>query len=45
LDREIALVSAGAATTVSELRRRFDEYLAAMTKGKSRRHLVKGWLY
>jgi energy-coupling factor transporter ATP-binding protein EcfA2 len=29
-----ALVSGGAAATVSELRRRFDEYLAAMTKGK-----------
>ena len=29
-----ALVSGGAAATVSELRRRFDEYLSAMTKGK-----------
>ena len=29
-----ALVSGGAAATVSEWRRRFDEYLAAMTKGK-----------
>jgi len=28
------LVSGGAAATVSELRRRFDEYLSAMTKGK-----------
>lgn len=29
-----ALVSGGAAATVSEWRRRFDEYLVAMTKGK-----------
>jgi hypothetical protein len=29
-----ALVSGGAAATVAELRRRFDEYLAAITKGK-----------
>ena len=29
-----ALLSGGAASTVSELRRRFDEYLSAMTKGK-----------